>query len=198
MEAFMHRKESVVLTAIEILDELGIQGLSSKEIAKRQHISEGTLFKHFKSKNDIILAVLDYFSQFDFDIMESIRIRQMGYVEGITYFITVYAEYYENYPAITALVNGYEILRWDKELCERYKSILHKRSDFIRMLVESGKTSGEIYSSASTIVLTDIITGVCMEIALKWRISGYRFSLKQRMLEAVKSVIEAFSEKAAK
>ncbi|HWQ42004.1 MAG TPA: helix-turn-helix domain-containing protein [Desulfosporosinus sp.] len=50
---------------IEVIDEQGLQGLTTREVAKKQDISESTIFKHYKSKNELILAVLDYFSQYD-------------------------------------------------------------------------------------------------------------------------------------
>ncbi|MDD4730008.1 MAG: NAD(+)--rifampin ADP-ribosyltransferase [Dysgonamonadaceae bacterium] len=56
----LHRKERLIRTAIEIVDEIGIQGLTTKEIAKRQDVSEATLFRHFASKNELLKAVLDY------------------------------------------------------------------------------------------------------------------------------------------
>ena len=46
----LHRKEQLILTAIEIIDEIGIQRLTTREIAKRQQISEATIFRHFKIK----------------------------------------------------------------------------------------------------------------------------------------------------
>ena len=74
---FFHRKDRIILTAIEIINELGIQGLSTREIARRQEISEGTLFRHYKSKNDIILAVLDDFSKYDADIFHSVELKKL-------------------------------------------------------------------------------------------------------------------------
>ncbi|MDP4091416.1 MAG: TetR/AcrR family transcriptional regulator, partial [Bacillota bacterium] len=54
LRLYIKRKERVTLTAIDILNELGFQGLSTKEICKRQEISEGTRYEHFKNKNEDI------------------------------------------------------------------------------------------------------------------------------------------------
>ena len=56
--SLLNRKDSIVITAIEIMSELGIHGLTTKEIARRQGISEGTIFRYFRSKNEIILSML--------------------------------------------------------------------------------------------------------------------------------------------
>jgi len=103
----LHRKDAIVLKAIEIIDETGLQGLSTREIAKRVGISEGTIFKHYKSKNEVLLAVLEHFSAFDDEIIKTIYLRKKTPKEAIIFFVSSYVEYYENYPAITALIELY-------------------------------------------------------------------------------------------
>jgi AcrR family transcriptional regulator len=92
--SLLHRKEYLVLTAIDIIDELGIQGLTTREIAKRQNVSEATIFRHYKNKNDLLLAVLDYYKQFDTDIFQSIQLTQIKPMDAIRYYVMEYAEYY--------------------------------------------------------------------------------------------------------
>jgi AcrR family transcriptional regulator len=55
--SLLHRRERIILTAIDIINELGIQGLSIREVAKREAIATSSIFSHFKSKNELILAV---------------------------------------------------------------------------------------------------------------------------------------------
>ena len=117
-------KESIILTVIDIINELGIQGLSTRELAKRQEISEGTLFRHFKTKNHIILAVLDYFSKYDADIFHSVKLKKLKPKEAITFFVDSYATYYENYPAITVMTQIYSVLSYEAELAPKITSIL--------------------------------------------------------------------------
>ena len=106
----LHRRELVIFTAIDVINEYGIQGISTKEIAKRQGIAESTIYKHFKAKKDIILAVLDYYSQFDSDIFVTALDQSNSPIEAILLFTKSYAEYYENYPAITAITQSYDAL----------------------------------------------------------------------------------------
>ena len=103
-ESILHRKERLIITAIEVIDELGIQGLSTREIARRQDVSEATLFRHYKNKNELLLGVLDHFSKFDNEILQSAKLKNLSAEEAIVYFITSTVEYYENYPAITSIM----------------------------------------------------------------------------------------------
>lgn len=190
MSIYLKRKEGIILTAIEIIDELGFQGLSTKEIAKRQEISEGTLYKHYRSKDEIILSVLDYYSMFDADIKETIEMKDFSAKDSITYFINRFAEYYEGYPALTAIVQSYEILKNEARIAHKIIDIFESRSEFILNLVEKGKNDGEFTSGIDSENLTDIILGTFSAITLKWRIRKYNFSLKERILSAHKFIME--------
>jgi AcrR family transcriptional regulator len=44
--------------ATEILNRVGIQGATTREIARRAGVNEVTLFRHFKSKEQLLRAVL--------------------------------------------------------------------------------------------------------------------------------------------
>ena len=64
-KSLIKRHESIIVSTIQTLNAVGLQNLSTKLIAKQEGVSEGTLFRHFKNKTDIMLAVVDHFSQYD-------------------------------------------------------------------------------------------------------------------------------------
>lgn len=189
----LHRKERLVLTAIDIIDELGIQGLSTREIARRQDLSEATLFRHFASKNDLLIAVLDYFSKFDNDIYQSILLRNLSPRESIIYFITALMEYYENYPAITSIMQIIDVLRYEPKLEEKVTNIVKSRRNSIIQMVDAVKAAGVIRPDADSESLSDIISGLCREICLLWRINGYKFPLRDRSISTLVMVLNAFA-----
>ncbi len=192
MSFYIKRKERIILTSIEIMDELGFQSLSTKEICRRQEVSEGTLYKHFRSKNDVILGVLDYYSKFDEDIKQTIEMKNMSAKDGITYFITRFAEYYESYPAMTAIQHSHEVLRNEPGIADKIIQIFESRTNYISYLVEKGIKNGEIKAHVDSESLSDIILGTFQAICLKWRMRSYKFSLKQRILTAHEHIMEAY------
>jgi AcrR family transcriptional regulator len=186
------RKESIIITAVEIIDQLGIQGLSTREIAHRQGISEGTLFRHFKSKSEIMLAVLDHYSKFDADITQTIRMNKLSPTEAIRYYINAYAEYYENYPAITALDQSYDILSNDRLLVNKVKDIFNNRLRFVRQMIRDAQQAGEIRSDADADGMTDIVTGAFRAITLRWRLQRKPFSLRDETIATLDTLLNAY------
>ncbi|MEY4434381.1 MAG: hypothetical protein RIR16_421 [Actinomycetota bacterium] len=54
------RRESILSKAFEVFAKEGFRGGSLRQIAERAGISEAGLLHHFKSKGDLLTAVLDY------------------------------------------------------------------------------------------------------------------------------------------
>lgn len=190
----LHTKERLILATIDIINEVGIQSFSTRGVTERVGVSSGTLFKHFKTKNELLIAVLDYYSQFDDDIMTSVRLKNLGPKDAIIYYINSYVEYYENYPAITAIAQSYDILTCDPELENHIKTIILKRFHFIKQLVEKGQDKGELRKDIEGEMLADIISGIHRHICLKWRLNNYNFSLKEETISTLKKTLDAFSK----
>lgn len=188
----LHRKDRFIITAIEIIDELGIQGLSTREIARRQEVSEATLFRHYKNKNELLLAVLDFLIKFDSDIFLTTQIKKLSPIDAIRFLVKTTAEYNENYPEITALLQLFETLRYEENLAEKIRFILNQRALYIIQLIEEAKEVGTLSHQVDSNNLADIILGFYRELCLRWRINNRNFSLKEKTVETLDQVLIAF------
>lgn len=194
-KSLIKRRESIIVSTIETLNAVGLQNLSTKLIAKREGVSEGTLFRHFKNKTEIMLAVVDHFSQYDDAIIETCRRKNLSPLEAIRYFYNAYAEYYQNYPEITVVVQAYDSLMCDAELVEKIRAIIYKRSDFVVNTIKEAQANKIIQSDLEAQLIEDILSGGSKEICLKWRMEKFDFSIKEKTSEMVDVILNGFLEK---
>ena len=192
MAKLLHTKESLILSTIVVISEHGLQGLTTREVAKRQGISESTIFKHYRNKHELILAVLEYFAQYDQAIIESLGLKELKPIAAITYFVEAYVTYYENYPEITAITLSYEGLVHEVELSDVVKRIFARRINTIQSLIEDAKLQNEISKDVDTESLTDLIIGLERAVILRWRLNSYNFSLKDHTLTALEMLLNGF------
>lgn len=54
---------NIVSAAIEIFSEKGFAATSTSEIAKKAGVAEGTIFRHYNTKKDLLLAIPEYLSK---------------------------------------------------------------------------------------------------------------------------------------
>lgn len=188
-KSFLTQRENAVLTAIDILDELGIQGLTIRELAGRLEVTEGAIYKHFKNKDDILLTILDRFSFYDQTIINAIREQAMQPKEAILFYVRSYAEYYENYPAITAIIFSYDIFRYHAKVKEKYRKIMKDRFDFLVHLMVKAQEQGLLNREISSEVFADIVIGTMKEIMLRWKSNYCNFKLKETIISAIRYIL---------
>jgi AcrR family transcriptional regulator len=53
------RRQQIADAALEVIAELGLRGFTTQAVAARVGITDGTIFRHFKDKQEIVLAAMD-------------------------------------------------------------------------------------------------------------------------------------------
>lgn len=192
MSKLLHTRESLILSCIKVISEQGIKGFTTREVAKKQGISESTIFKHYKTKNELILAVLEYFSQYDQAIIETLELKKLKPLEAITFFVDSYVTYYENYPEITAITLSYEGLIHDSELSDAVYKIFNRRYNTMLSLVEDAKCQQEIARDIDSKNLTDLIIGLKRFTILRWSLGNNEFPLKEHTMRTLQMLLNVF------
>ncbi|MGI6584800.1 MAG: TetR/AcrR family transcriptional regulator [Lutisporaceae bacterium] len=190
MKGFPGRKDNIILAAIEIISEDGIQGLSTKKIAARQGISESLLYKHFNSIDDVLVAVVKSFSRYDMMIINTVRKRDITYKEKIIAYIGPIVELYQNYPPLASIMLNYETLLNYRHTRQLIKGIINTRKGFVKSVIEKAQAEGEMNNNLTSQELADIINGVISDMVLRWKISGYVFNLKEDVLATIGKVLD--------
>ena len=184
------RRESIVLTSIDIIDEIGIEALSIRTIASREKIVESSIYKHFKSKEEIILEVLDYYSKYDESLMDTIQFNHYGAKESIIFFIESLITNYEAHPALTSITQSFEALKNSSPAVDKARDIFFKRIAFISSLVKEAKSEGVFSQSLSNEFIATTIVGIKRTVLTEWRMSNYSFKLKERALKYILDFLE--------
>jgi hypothetical protein len=136
--------------------------------------------------------MLDYFSQYDAELFHSVTLQDLTAKEAIVYVIESFVTYYERYPAITAVMQVYSVLLAETDFADKIKSIMCRRNDFLKQVIEAGKEAGEICANTDSALLADIIIATFERICLLWRVNARSFSLRNRVLEAENMLLAPF------
>jgi len=189
-KSYFTRKEQIIISTIELIDELGINNLSIHEIAGKENITEGALYRHFKSKEEIIIETLKYYAHFDTNILNTITQNNLDSKAAIIFLLSSLSEYYENYPEITAVYCSFESLIYEGNIGEEVLSIIKSRADFLISQIEKGKQSKEFKDDIDSEALANIISGSFRHLVFKWRIEKHIFSLKIKTLEMINIILD--------
>src|SRR5574344_2040477 len=52
------KQESILISAVELFSEKGYEKVSTAEIAKRAGVAEGTIFRQYKTKKELLQSII--------------------------------------------------------------------------------------------------------------------------------------------
>lgn len=187
---FLKRKERIVITAIELLDEAGIQGLTTKEIAKRQGITEPAVYKQFEGKQDIVYTILERFAAYDEMLINTIREQDMKPEEALNYFIQSFVGYYQGYPEVATVMFSFDVYRYEDASFQKMKSILDNRRSFIAAVIREGQEAGCFSNAYDSLDTADIILGIIWSSIFNWKMENCSFDLKEKVEASVNRIMK--------
>lgn len=111
-----NRKEEIVLTTLELAAQKGLANVSMSMIADKIGIKKPSLYKHFKSKDEIVEATYQFLRH---QAKEKANIKPMDYS---TFFAGKTA-----YEVLRSAVHGYIQMNHQEQMLNFYKVIYSER-----------------------------------------------------------------------
>lgn len=183
----MNTRKQIVEATAQLLQSKGLVHASTKEIARASGYSEGTLYKHFREKEDLLLAVIQEHAP---DFAETVNEEQAGQgsLEGHFQDIALAALAY--YQQILPLASS---LFADNELIERHRQWMNEQNtgpqrvyERVKVYVEAEQQAGRIARSVDAWSLAALLLGPCFQYAFLHSFMGVQpFSLSDEQFVQV-------------
>ncbi len=183
IDNYLTRKEKITITSIQILDEKGIKGLTTREIASRQNITEPAIYRHFSSKKKIILSIIENFKIFDELISGTIIENKMAPLDALRYYIESFSKYYENYPEITTIMFSLDVYGYDEDLRNEMFDTFSKRDKLIKDIIEEGQKKNLFTEKISSKYISEMIIDILWGTIKRWKLNGCKTDLTPQVME---------------
>jgi AcrR family transcriptional regulator len=136
------RQEQIKKAVLEIIAEEGLHNISTRNLAKRIGFTEGAIFRHFKTKRDIIKGIMDDVANDLIGSLRSIVISPVKTEEKLFNYLCRNVKYLKENRGITILLFSEATHLGDKELKEKLNRILSEQKQFVIKMVKDGITEG--------------------------------------------------------
>ncbi len=173
------RQIEILEASLDIIDQGGIQSLTIKNISKKVGISEPAIYRHFDSKTDILLTILDYFIVNNNQIIRKDLMQNEDIKIVLTKLFDNFTQTFLDYPALISIIFSEEIFRNDPVFREKSNRILNGNFEMIIKLIGKGQTAGQIQKDLNTASLATIIMGSLRLCVKRWQMSDYSFDLQE-------------------
>jgi len=179
MKTQIPRSEQIVRVAIKLLSEGGIAALTTKNLAKAVGVTEPALYRHFSSKLDILVAILDHFEKHMRALFEKGIDGEVAVLDQIEMVYNRVFKSFSAQPALASVVFSEELFRHDKRLSEQVARIMDTVEGRILNLLSSKKGRTECRNDVPAKDLTRVVMGSLRFIVTRWRLGNYEFDLEK-------------------
>lgn len=173
------RQKEILEHAITLISEKGIQGLTMKNLSKRLGISEPAIYRHYDNKIDILLSLLDYFTNSTLGNFSNQKQIHLNAVDRLKIIFDNHFEALERTPALVAVIFSEEIFRNEEVLKNKVKLIMERNAASIAAIINEGKHKEELNMLIDTQQLATIFMGSLRLLVKRWQMSNFGFDLKQ-------------------
>lgn len=181
MDLFSERQQQIIDASIELIADKSIQALTIKNIAEKIKLTEGAIYRHFSSKNEILLGILQLFQQTaQKTLTESCACTSPKQaIEQIEDIFMHHVQYFSEKPAVTAVIFSESIFQNDTRLSMEVFRLLQMHEKALNCIIEKGQGRHEIRDDIGKKEIIRVILGAMRYTVTKWRLSGYGFDLKE-------------------
>ncbi|MDD1771867.1 MAG: TetR/AcrR family transcriptional regulator [Methanomassiliicoccales archaeon] len=167
------RKAQVLGTALKIVHQSGISALTLRQIANDVGVSEAALFRHFKSKEDIVNALaIKVFEENQFVP------RGDGPWETLQNMMTWQLALFQDNPMHTSVLFQEDLFRDFPVVKERFDLRRRSRSSLINQLVKGGQSDGTFSPEVDGEAFAILFMGSIRMAVLEWRQANFSYDLR--------------------
>ncbi|RLD47370.1 MAG: hypothetical protein DRI88_06210 [Bacteroidetes bacterium] len=187
------RQVEIKSAVLAIIFRDGLKKVSTKNIAKEVGISEGSIFRHFASKNEIILSIMDDVIS---DLIESLRrisLESTPPPERLYKYLCRTITYLIENKGITILLFSEASYENDERLITKLNNIFNNQKQFAGKIVSDGIALGTWDESISVEDFSSLYMGIPITLNIEMILNknGFeRVNFCKRMFDLVLRILE--------
>ena len=138
------RKSQIITAAEDVFTKKGFAEARMDDIADETGLSKGTLYLYFKSKDDLIIAILDRIFQREFRVFDEMDLSTTSSTEAINTFADTVSKDIKIMLRLMPIAYEFLALAFrNKTVQKALKVYVNRYMDILVPIIEQGIASGE-------------------------------------------------------
>lgn len=184
-----NRQLEIIQAAGKILTTSGVGGLTIKNLALEMHFSESAIYRHFKSKEDIIVALLDFLAQDMDDRYSKIITPDLSSTEKFSVMFKNQFTFFKDNPHFVVAVFSDGLMEESARINQAILNIMQVKMKHLRPIILEGQLSGEFTSVITTEELMQIVMGTFRLQMFKWRLTHFQADILSQGKHMIHSLL---------
>lgn len=187
---FSDRQLEIIDASAKLLTNSGVSGLTIKNLAKAMHFSESAIYRHFTSKEEIILAMLGFVLQnVDKGFLEKVQPENTATAKLKQLFKNQFS-FFQQHPHLAVAIFSDGLLEESQAINEQIILIMGTRRKLIEPIIADGQQNEEFTKAIKAEEIVQIIMGAVRLHMYKWRIEHFQQDLTKTGNKLIDSILK--------
>lgn len=184
------RKGDIIASALRIIDRSGSKSLTVAHLAREVGFVESALYRHFKSKRDLLSFILENILQEARNHFAEVEEKASNALEALRQLLFLHLKFLEEYPGIFKIIYSDEIHLGDAELQDKVNSLISEILAFIRKLIQKAVAERKLKAELDVTVAAMHFLGLVYTAFSYWTIKKRKVSLRKISAELLEQYLE--------
>ena len=177
------RKKQIMDAARKLIMRAGSEHVTVRNMAKEVGISEAAIYRHFRSKTEILSFLADSVADgllHDIDMAGSVGFTSVDIINEI---LRTHLSRIEQRRGLSFLVLAEIISFGDKSLNKKVSDNIQIYVDRLRLLLSDGVRAGLVRQDLNLQAAATLLFGMIQGLVNIWALSSYKFDLVEKYSE---------------
>lgn len=174
------RQEQIIQAAMNLIASRGLKGLSMAALANRIGLVPSAIYRHFKSKNDIVDMILDVIQE---RLLTNIRItckETSEPMERLQRILNRHVETLRENRAIPRIIFTEDVFSGNPKRKMKLYRIVNGYLEGLNKIIRDGKEKGQIRSDMDSKTVALMFLGMIQPGAILWFLSDGKFDISKQ------------------
>lgn len=188
------RQLEIIEAAGQLITEDGYAKLTTKRLAERMQFSEAALYRHFASKEAILVGMLEHLTGSVQERMEAVAIKEPLPELRLRAMFDSHFTYFQAHPEYLMAIFATNFIESSPAADAAVKGLMEVMRKHLHAVISEGQKVGAFRKGMPADMLVQIVMGTFRLHMLQWRMTGKKTDMKQdgnKLIDIVLSLIAA-------
>jgi AcrR family transcriptional regulator len=178
------RREQIAEAALELVASQGLRRLSVAAVARRVGLVPSGIYRHFKSKDEILTAVLDRIEQRLLANVQAARQEHSDPLECLKDVLMRHIRFIREGRAIPRMIFSDDVHAGSPQRKQRVLQLFTRYTDQVAEIVRLGRAQGRIRPELDVQTVTLMLFGVIVPAGILWHLTEGGFDVTRHAQRA--------------
>lgn len=189
-ETITSRQLEIIEAAGRILTRSGVSGLTIKNLSKEMGFSEPAIYRHFDSKEKIIVEMLEYIAlKMNEQYTQSLSSLENPMAKFMSIFQNQFS-FFSHHPHFAVAVFSDGLWEQSQLINQSILKIMAVKRNHLQPVIQACQRAGVFRNDISTEDIMHIVMGSVRLQMYKWRADNFQFDLVTKGNSLIESFIQ--------